>query len=68
IGVQALAKLHQSRELPPAFDAFTELFMTHPTFTHRIASIVNHGQIPIDRLPLVLEEAGMTVTATTSRK
>ena len=63
IGVQALAKLHQSRELPSASDALTELFMTHPTFAHQIGAIVNRGQIPVDRLPLVLEEAGMTVTA-----
>ena len=63
IGVQALAKLHQSRELPAASDAFTELFMTHPTFAHRIGAIMKYGQIPADRLPLVLEEAGMTVPA-----
>lgn len=63
IGVQALAKLHQSRELPAASDAFTELLMTHPTFAHRVGAIVNFGQIPADRLPLVLEKAGMTLTA-----
>jgi Zn-dependent protease with chaperone function len=63
VGVQALAKLHQSRELPAASDAFTELFMTHPTFAHRVGAIVNYGQIPADRLPLVLEEVGMTITA-----
>ena len=63
VGVQALAKLHQSRELPAASDGFTELLMTHPTFAHRVGAIVNYGQIPADRLPLVLEEAGMSVTA-----
>lgn len=63
IAVQALAKLHQSHELPSASDAFTELFMTHPTLAHRVQAIVNYGQIPAERLPLVLEEAGMTVTA-----
>src|SRR6266851_5313429 len=57
IAVQALAKLHQSRELPAASDAFTELFMTHPTFAHRVGAIMKYGQIPADRLPLVLEEA-----------
>jgi Zn-dependent protease with chaperone function len=62
IGVQALAKLNQSRELPAASDAFTELFMTHPTFAHRVRAIVNHGQIPADRLPVVLQDAGITVT------
>ena len=61
IGVQALAKLNQSRELPAASDAFNELFMTHPTFAHRVGAIVNHGQIPADRLPLVLQDAGITV-------
>jgi len=52
IGVQALAKLHQSRELPAASDALTELFMTHPTFAHRVGAIVKYGQIAADRLPL----------------
>src|SRR5258708_3566526 len=64
IGVQVLAKLHNSREFPAASDAFTELFMTHPTFAHRVGAIVKYSQIPADRLPLVLEEAGMTITAT----
>jgi Zn-dependent protease with chaperone function len=64
IGVQALAKLHQSRALPAASDAFTELFMTHPTLEHRIGAIVNYAHIPADRLPLVLEEAGLTVAVT----
>jgi len=63
IAVQALAKLHQSRELPAASDAFTELFMTHPTFAHRVGAIVNDGRIPAGRLALILEEAGMTVAA-----
>jgi Zn-dependent protease with chaperone function len=63
IAVRALAKLHQVRELPAASDAFTELFMTHPTFAHRVGAIVNKGQIPGDRLPGVLEEAGMAVMA-----
>lgn len=63
IAVQALAKLHRSRELPAASDVFTELLMTHPTFAHRIGAIVKHGQIPVDRLHLDLEEAGVTVTA-----
>src|SRR5215470_11842984 len=66
IAVQALAKVHQSRELQAASDAFAELFMTHPTFAHRVGAIVNYGQIPADRLPLVLEEAGMTIDAAQS--
>ncbi len=63
IAVRALAKLHQVRELPAASDAFTELFMTHPTFAHRVGAIVNKGQIPADRLPGVLEEAGIAFMA-----
>jgi Zn-dependent protease with chaperone function len=59
IAVRALARLHQARELPAASDAFNELFMTHPTFAHRVGAIVNDGQIPADRLPHILEEAGM---------
>ena len=57
IAVQALAKLHQFRELPAASDPLTELFMTHPTFAHRVGAIVDHGQIPAERLPPVFEEA-----------
>lgn len=64
IAVLALAKLHHVRELPAASDAFTELFMTHPTFAHRVGAIVNNGQIAADRLPRVLEEAGMAVLST----
>ena len=63
IAIRALAKLHQVRELLAASDAFTELFMTHPTLAHRVGAIVNHGQIPTDRLPRILEEAGMAVIA-----
>lgn len=36
VAVRALARLHQARELPAAPDAFSELFMTHPTFAHRL--------------------------------
>ena len=61
LAVQALAKVHQSRELHAASDAFTELFMTHPTFAHRVGAIVNQGRIPADRLSLILGKAGVTV-------
>ncbi len=67
MAVRALAKLHQVRELPAASGAFTELFMTHPTFAHRVRAVVNNGQISADRLTCILEEAGMTVIAVQSR-
>jgi Zn-dependent protease with chaperone function len=54
--IRALAKLHQVRELPAASDVFTELFMTHPTFVHRVSAVVNNGQISADRLTCILEE------------
>jgi hypothetical protein len=47
--------------LRAASDAFTELFITHPTFAHRVGAIVNQGQIPADRLSLILGKAGVTV-------
>jgi Zn-dependent protease with chaperone function len=58
IAVRALARLHQVRELPTASDAFTELFMSHPTFAHRVGAIVNDGQIPADRLTQILGSDG----------
>lgn len=58
VAVRALARLHQARELPAAPDAFSELFMTHPTFAHRVGAIVNDCQIPTDHLAHILEEEG----------
>ena len=55
----ALANLYQARELPTAFNRFNELFMTHPTFAHRVHAIANSGHIPADRLAQILEEAGV---------
>jgi Zn-dependent protease with chaperone function len=56
----ALANLYQARELPAAFDRFTELFMTHPTFVHRVQAIANRRHIPADRLAHIMEEAGVS--------
>jgi Zn-dependent protease with chaperone function len=44
--VRALANLYQNSELPAAHDRFTELFMTHPTFEHRIKAIANREHMP----------------------
>jgi Zn-dependent protease with chaperone function len=55
--ISALANLYQARELPTAFNRFNELFMTHPTFAHRVRAIANIGRIPAERLAHVLEEA-----------
>ena len=68
MAIRALAKLHQDLDLPAASDAFTELFMTHPTFAHRVGAVVNNGQIPADRLPQILEETGMSAVAARSRR
>ncbi len=66
MAVRALARLHQVRELPAASDAFTELFMTHPTFAHRVGAVANNGQIPADRLTRILEETGMAISGSQS--
>jgi len=63
IAIRALAKLHQVLELPAASDAFTELFMTHPTFAHRVGAIVKNGQVPVERLTRILEDAGVALIA-----
>jgi Zn-dependent protease with chaperone function len=63
IAIRALAKLHQVLELPAASDAFTELFMTHPTFAHRVGAIVKNGQVPVERLNRILQDAGVALIA-----
>ena len=67
MAVQALAKLHQSRELPAADDRLTELFMTHPTFRKRVQAIANSEHLPADRLAQILEDAGMLDSTVRSR-
>jgi len=62
IAIRALAKLHQVLELPAASDAFTELFMTHPTFAHRVGAIVKNAQVPVERLTRILEDAAVALT------
>jgi Zn-dependent protease with chaperone function len=64
--IWALANLYRVRELPAAFDRFTELFMTHPTFAHRVQAIANSGRIPADHLTHILEEAGIVVSTVRS--
>jgi len=56
----ALANLYRARELPAAFNRFNELFMTHPTFAHRVQAIANSRLIPADRLAHILEGAGVS--------
>ena len=55
--IRALANLHHLRELPAAHDRFTELFMTHPTFTRRVQVIANDGHVPADRVSDILQES-----------
>src|SRR5258708_19772348 len=52
--IRALAKLHQVRELPAASDVFTELFMTHPTFAHRLSAVLNTSPISTNHLTCIL--------------
>jgi Peptidase family M48 len=56
MAIRALAKLHQIRELLAASDTFNELFMTHPTFAHRVGAVVNNGQIKAEHLTRILAE------------
>jgi len=37
--------------------------MTHPTFAHRVGAIVKNGQVPVERLTRILEDAGMALIA-----
>jgi Zn-dependent protease with chaperone function len=57
--IRALANLHHCRELPAAHDRFTELFMTHPTFSRRVQVIADDGHVPRDRLAEILEDSGI---------
>jgi hypothetical protein len=36
--------------------------MTHPTFEHRVEAIAKLGCVPADRLTVILEEAGITMS------
>jgi Zn-dependent protease with chaperone function len=60
--IQALANLERSRELPAAHAGLMEWFMTHPTFEHRVEAIAKLGCVPADRLMVILEEAGITMS------
>ena len=39
-----------------------EWFMTHPTFEHRVEAIAKLGHIPVDRLTIILNEAGISMS------
>ncbi len=57
--IRALTNLHRIHEVPARADRFTELFMTHPSLTQRIEAIAKAGQIPAERLKLILDDAGV---------
>jgi len=48
--IQALVNLYQTRELPAAQDALTELFMTHPTLAQRVHAIASDARLPGEHL------------------
>jgi len=60
--IQALANLERSRELPTSHAGVLEWFMTHPIFEHRVGAITKLGRVPADRLAVMLEEAGITMS------
>jgi Zn-dependent protease with chaperone function len=57
--IRALTNLHRIHEVPTRCDRFTELFMTHPSLTQRIEAIAKAGQIPAERLKVILDDAGV---------
>lgn len=57
--IRALTNLHRIHEVPARCDWFTELFMTHPSLTQRIEAIAKAGQIPAERLKVILDGAGV---------
>jgi Zn-dependent protease with chaperone function len=57
--IRALTNLHRIHEVPARCDRFTELFMTHPSLTQRIEAIAKAGQIPAERLKVILDDAGV---------
>jgi Zn-dependent protease with chaperone function len=60
--IQALANLERSEELPATQARLMEWFMTHPTFEHRVEAIAKLGHIPVDRLTIILNEAGISMS------
>jgi Zn-dependent protease with chaperone function len=60
--IQALANLELSRELPATQARLMEWFMTHPTFEHRVEAIAKLGRVPVDRLTMILDEAGISMS------
>src|SRR5580692_1193686 len=57
--IRALTNLHRIHDVPARCDRFTELFMTHPSLTQRIEAIAKAGQIPAERLKVILDDAGV---------
>lgn len=57
--IRALTNLRRIHEVPARCDRFSELFITHPSLTQRIEAIAKAGQIPAERLKVILDDAGV---------
>jgi hypothetical protein len=60
--MQGLVNLHQVHEIHPQYPSCAELFMTHPTLTHRVMAIAKNAQIPAKNLGRILGRAGIAET------
>jgi Zn-dependent protease with chaperone function len=58
-GLHALANLYRMTGSPVRYGRITELFMTHPSLTHRLEAIARAGKIPVSRASAVLIEEGL---------
>jgi Zn-dependent protease with chaperone function len=54
--IRALARLHNSKELPAPRDSFGELFASHPSFDQRVFAIAQNGELSGNRLSAILTD------------
>jgi Zn-dependent protease with chaperone function len=58
-GLHALVNLYQMTASPVKCGRMVELFMTHPSLTHRLEAITRAAEIPVSRASAVLIEEGL---------
>jgi len=56
-GINALASLYRITQAPSNCDGIIELFMTHPSFTHRAQAIGEAGKMPEQKVLEIIREA-----------
>jgi Zn-dependent protease with chaperone function len=55
-GINALASLYRITQAPSNYDGIIELFMTHPSFTHRAQAIGEAGKMPEEKVLEIIRE------------